>query len=104
MNTQLKTLMHNFIYSGKEGRTKAKVKWTTITLLTSEGGLEVIDPTTQANTLFACLFINDTPLNSLRDPNVGSRMKQRKKKNIGAHFLTHTTPRVGERVGAPGWD
>jgi hypothetical protein len=57
-----------------------KVKWTTITLLTSKGGLVIIDFTTQANALFACLFISDAPPNSLRDPNVGSRVKQWNKK------------------------
>ncbi len=56
-----------------------KVKWTIITLLISEAGFEVIDPTTQTNALIACLLINETPPNSLRDANVGFRTKQRKK-------------------------
>jgi hypothetical protein len=37
----------------------------------------------------------DTPPNSLRDPNVGPKVKHRKKKRIGACFLAHSTSRVG---------
>jgi hypothetical protein len=42
----------------------------------------------------------DMPPNSLKDPNVGSIMKQRKKK-VGARSLTHNTLGIGGRVGAP---
>jgi hypothetical protein len=57
MSTQLRTLLHNFIWSRKEGRARAKVKWTTITLPTSKGEFKVIDPTAQANVLLTHLLI-----------------------------------------------
>jgi len=44
------------------------------------------------------------PANSLRDPNVGPKMKQWKKKKIGAHSLTHGTSGVGGCVTVLGWD
>jgi hypothetical protein len=40
---------------------------------------------------------------SSRDPKVGPKTKQWKKR-IGAHFLTHSISGVGGRVRAPGWD
>jgi hypothetical protein len=44
------------------------------------------------------------PPNSVRDPKVGPKMKQQKKKSVGAHSLTHNTSGVGGCVGALGWD
>jgi hypothetical protein len=46
----------------------------------------------------------DAPPNSSRDPKVGLRMKQRKKKKLEAHFLIHNISGVKRRVGALGWD
>jgi hypothetical protein len=50
------------------------------------------------------LSINDMPPNSLRDPKVGSRAKQRNKKKVGARSLTRNTSRLGRCVGASRWD
>jgi hypothetical protein len=47
---------------------------------------------------------SDAPLNSSGDPKVGHRVKQRKKKRVGARSLTCSTLRVGGCVGASGWD
>jgi len=44
------------------------------------------------------------PPNSLKDPKVGPKTKQQKKKKVEAHSLTRSTSRVGRHVGAPGWD
>jgi len=41
---------------------------------------------------------------SLKDPNVGSRAKQWRKKKVGAHSLTRSTLKRKEHVGAPRWD
>jgi hypothetical protein len=48
--------------------------------------------------------INDMPPNSLRNPNVVQRMKQWKKKKVGAHSLACNTSGVRRCVGALGWD
>jgi len=48
--------------------------------------------------------MGDMPPNSSKDPKVGPKMKQQKKKRIGAHSLTRSTLGVGGRVGALGWD
>jgi len=44
------------------------------------------------------------PPNSSRDPKMGPKEKQQKKKKIGACSLTHNTLRVGGHVRASGWD
>jgi len=44
----------------------------------------------------------DAPPNSSRDPKVGPRVKQRKKKRVGAHFLTPNTSGVGRHARALG--
>jgi hypothetical protein len=49
-------------------------------------------------------YVIDTPPNFLRNPNVGLRMKQRKKKRIRAHSLACNTLGVGGHVKAPKWD
>jgi hypothetical protein len=46
----------------------------------------------------------DTPLNSSRDPKVGPRAKQQKKKKVGACFLIHSISGVRGFAGALGWD
>ncbi len=48
--------------------------------------------------------IRDAPPNSSRDPKVGPKAKQRKKKRVGACSLTCNTLGVGGRAGALGWD
>jgi hypothetical protein len=47
-------------------------------------------------------MFDGVPPNSLKDPKVGPRAKQRKKKKVGAHSLTHSTFGVGRHVGALG--
>jgi hypothetical protein len=46
----------------------------------------------------------NAPPNSSRDPSVGPKTKQRKKKIVGAHSLTYNISGVGGHVGAPRWD
>jgi hypothetical protein len=50
------------------------------------------------------LITSDAPPNFLRNPNVGPKAKQWKKKKVGPRFLTHNTSGVGGHVGALGWD
>jgi hypothetical protein len=47
---------------------------------------------------------NDVPPNSLGDPKVGPRMKQQKKKKIGARSLTRNISKVRGCAKALGWD
>jgi hypothetical protein len=47
-------------------------------------------------------YIFDMPPNSSRDPKVGPKVKQRKKKRVGACSLTHNTLGVRGHVGASG--
>jgi len=47
---------------------------------------------------------NDASPNSSRDPNVGPKTKQQKKKKVGAHSLTRSTSGVKGCVRALGWD
>jgi hypothetical protein len=46
----------------------------------------------------------DAPPNSSRDPKVGPRAKQQKKKKVWACSLTHNTSGVGRCVGVLRWD
>jgi hypothetical protein len=46
----------------------------------------------------------DMPPNSLKNPSVGPRAKQRKKKKVGAHSLTCSTSGIGGHAIALGWD
>jgi len=46
MCAQVRGVIRNFIWSGKDVPTLAKVKWDTLVLLTSQGGLGIIDPKT----------------------------------------------------------
>ncbi len=50
-------MVRNFIWSGKATNAKAKVKWETLVLLTSQGGLGIIDLKTQSEALLAKLLI-----------------------------------------------
>jgi hypothetical protein len=50
-------VVRNFIWSGKAINARAKVKWETLVLPTSQGGLGIIDPKTQSEALLAKLLI-----------------------------------------------
>jgi hypothetical protein len=49
-------------------------------------------------------YFDDAPLNSLRNPNVGPRMKQWKNKRIRARSFACNILGVGGHVKALGWD
>jgi len=46
----------------------------------------------------------DAPPNSSKDPRMGPKEKQQKKKRVGACSLTHNISRVGGHVKALKWD
>jgi hypothetical protein len=50
------------------------------------------------------VWVGDVAPNSLRDPKVGPRVKQRNKKRIGARFLICNTSGVGGHARASRWD
>jgi len=49
-------------------------------------------------------MLDDAFPNSSKDPKVGPRTKQWKKKRVGACSLTCSILRVGGHVGVSGWD
>jgi hypothetical protein len=49
--------VQNFIWDGKDSNARAKVKWDTLALLTTKGGLGIIDPKTQSEALLAKLLM-----------------------------------------------
>jgi hypothetical protein len=51
--------VQNFIWGGKAATTRAKVKWETLVLPTTKGGLGIIDPRTQSEALLTKLLIRD---------------------------------------------
>jgi hypothetical protein len=57
MCSQVHRVMRNFIWSGKATNARAKVKWETLVLPTSQGGLGIIDPKTQSEALLAKLLV-----------------------------------------------
>jgi hypothetical protein len=57
MITQIKGVIRNFIWGGKDAPARAKVKWDTITLPAAQGGLGIIDPKAQSEALLAKLLI-----------------------------------------------
>ncbi len=57
MCSQVRGIVKNFIWSGKATNARAKVKWETLVLPTSQGGLGIIDPKTQSEALLAKLLI-----------------------------------------------
>jgi len=57
MTTQIRRVVRNFIWGGKDAPTCAKVKWDTLMLPTTQGGLGIIDPKTQSEALLAKLLI-----------------------------------------------
>jgi hypothetical protein len=54
--------------------------------------------------IFIGITFANAPPSSLRNPNVGPKMKQWKKKKVKAHSLTRNTSRVRGHAGALGWD
>jgi len=57
MCDQIRGLIRNFIWRGKEAPARAKVRWDTLTLPTSQRGLDVTNPKVQLEALLAKLFI-----------------------------------------------
>jgi len=57
MCSQVCGVVRNFIWSGKADNARAKVKWETLVLPISQGGLGIIDPKTQSKALLAKLLI-----------------------------------------------
>jgi len=57
MCSQVRGVVRNFIWSEKATNARAKVKWETLVLLTSQGGLGIIDSKTQSEALLAKLLI-----------------------------------------------
>jgi hypothetical protein len=57
MCSHVRGIVRNFIWSEKATNARAKVKWETLVLPTSQGGLGIIDPKTQSEALLAKLLI-----------------------------------------------
>jgi hypothetical protein len=57
MCSQVRGVVMNFIWSDKADIVRAKVKWETLVLPISQGGLGIIDPKTQSEALFAKLLV-----------------------------------------------
>jgi hypothetical protein len=57
MIQQIRGVVRNFIWGDKDGLARAKVKWDTLTLPTTQGGLGIIDPKAQSKALLAKLLI-----------------------------------------------
>jgi len=57
MITQIRSVVRNFIWGGKDAPARTKVKWDTLTFSTTQGGLGIIDPKAQSEALLAKLFI-----------------------------------------------
>ncbi len=57
MCSQVCGVVRNFIWSEKATNARAKVKWETLVLPTSQGGLGIINPKTQFEALLVKLFI-----------------------------------------------
>jgi hypothetical protein len=57
MTMQIKGVVRNFIWGGKDAPARVKVKWDTLTLPTTQGGLGIIDPKTQSEALLAKLLV-----------------------------------------------
>ncbi len=57
MCSQIREVVRNFIWSDKANNARAKVKWETLVLQISQGGLGIIDPKTQSEALLAKLLV-----------------------------------------------
>jgi hypothetical protein len=64
MCSQVCGVVKDFIWCGKVANARAKVKWETLVLPISQGGLGIIDPKTQSKALLAKLFVR------CRNPNL----------------------------------
>jgi hypothetical protein len=62
MCNQIKGVIRNFIWGGKAIRTRAKVKWDSLVLPSSNGGLGIIDPKAQSKALLAKLLVRGLSL------------------------------------------
>jgi len=56
MCSQIRGIVRNFIWGGRDTPTRAKVKWDTMVMPTSPGGLGIIDPRAQLEALLAKLL------------------------------------------------
>jgi hypothetical protein len=56
MCAQIRGILRNFIWGGRDAPTRAKVKWDTMVMPTSKGGLGIIDPRAQSEPLLAKLL------------------------------------------------
>ncbi len=57
MCCQVRGVVRNFIWGGKDAPARAKVKWDMLALPTAQGGLGIIDPKTQSEPLLAKLLV-----------------------------------------------
>lgn len=57
MCAQVRGVIRNFIWSGKDAPARAKVKWDTLVLPTPQGGLGIIDLKTRSEALLAKLLV-----------------------------------------------
>jgi hypothetical protein len=57
MTTQIRGVIRNFIWGGKDAPARAKVKWETLILPAAQRGLGIIDPKAQSEALLAKLMI-----------------------------------------------
>jgi len=57
MTTQIRGVIRNFIWGGKDAPARAKVKWETLILPATQGGLGIINPKAQYKALLAKLLI-----------------------------------------------
>jgi hypothetical protein len=57
MVTQIRGVIRNFIWGGKDAPAHAKVKWETLILPAAQGGLGIIDPKAQLEALLAKLMV-----------------------------------------------
>jgi len=54
---QVRGVIRNFIWGGKDAPARAKVKWDTLALPITEGGLGVLDSKSQSKALLAKLLV-----------------------------------------------
>jgi hypothetical protein len=57
MCSQVRGVVRNFIWGGKDAPSRAKVKWDTLTLPIAKGGMGIIDPKTQSEVLLTKLLV-----------------------------------------------
>jgi hypothetical protein len=57
MCSHVRGVVRNYIWGGKATNARAKVKWDTLALPTTKGGLGIIDPKTQSEALLAKFLV-----------------------------------------------